>query len=170
MLAIYSSSATGKKPMSIPTDELRRRFENKYIPEPNTGCWLWLMSLYPNGYGHTNQGRKTAYAHRVSYELAGKIIPQGLVLDHKCRIRSCVNPEHLEPCTNRENLLRGTGFPALNARKTHCKNGHPFTPANIRVGNGRRGRQCDICLRSESSLRASRRKLSFLTVRDKEAP
>ena len=71
------------------------------------GCWLWLRSKSPDGYGWASLGNRTYTAHRLVYRLTGHAIPEGLVLDHLCRVRHCVNPAHLEPVTNRENLARG---------------------------------------------------------------
>lgn len=109
------------------------RFEAKYIPEPNCGCWLWTASLDGKGYGQfqigTRAAQKLVRAHRFAYEQAKGPIPKGLDLDHKCRVRSCVNPDHLEPVTRSENLRRGVG-PTLTkvrrAAQTHCKRGHPL--------------------------------------------
>jgi len=77
------------------------------IPEPNSGCWLWTKAVMANGYGliMTSTGVRTA--HRVSYEAHKGEIPAGLELDHKCRVRSCVNPDHLEAVTKTENVRRG---------------------------------------------------------------
>jgi hypothetical protein len=71
------------------------------------------------------------YVHRVVYEALVKPIPVGLVLDHLCRVRHCVNPAHLEPVTQRENVLRGETAPAANKAKTHCVRGHPFSGQNL---------------------------------------
>ena len=104
---------------------LLERIEQKYIPEPNSGCWLWLGAVTPTGYGTISIKHKTYHAHRTVYECLVGPIPAGLQLDHLCRVRSCVNPAHLEPVTNQVNLLRGKrSFSA-------CKNGHPYTPDNI---------------------------------------
>ena len=87
-------------------------------------------------------------AHRVSYRAAKGGIPDGLQIDHKCRVRCCINPDHLEAVTQRENLLRGIGWAAINAKKMFCDNGHEFTEENTRYyvrkdgGQGRRCRQC----------------------------
>ncbi len=109
------------------------------IPEqhPELGpCWQWTASTTAQGYGQIRTAGGAGamlYAHRVAYEFAVGPIPEGLQLDHLCRVRSCVNPAHLEPVTNRENGLRGESFAATNAAKTHCVKGHEFTPENTYV-------------------------------------
>ncbi len=95
-------------------------------------CWLWTAYTMPNGYGQFRYEGRMRLAHRLSYEWLIGPIPTGLQLDHLCRVRHCVNPAHLEPVTTRINLLRGEGFSAANARKTHCINGHEFTRDNTR--------------------------------------
>lgn len=72
-------------------------------------------------------------------------IPEGLVLDHLCRVHNCVNPQHLEPVTIQENLARGYGICAVNARKTHCQNGHPFDAANTSYEGPNKNRRCKAC-------------------------
>jgi len=95
------------------------------------GCWQWNHAIMPNGYGRiawgTRADRHQAYAHRFVYEWMRGKIPVGLQLDHLCRNRACVNPQHLETVTSRENTLRGTSPAAVNARMTACKNGHEFS-------------------------------------------
>ena len=122
------------------------RFESKMEPEPTSGCWLWMGAMRSNGYGHMWLGDRAVGAHRISYEHWRGPITRGLPLDHLCRVRSCVNPEHLEPVTIRENLIRGIGFAAENARKTHCPAGHAYTPENTHrdVHGGRKCRACDL--------------------------
>jgi hypothetical protein len=78
------------------------------------------------------------------YEALVGPIPDGLFLDHTCRNRNCVNPQHLDPVTNKENILRGEGSPAKNARKTHCKNGHPLKGENL-VRGSKGERVCRTC-------------------------
>lgn len=110
-----------------------------------TPCWLWLGSQRNGGYGQFWDGLHIAKAHRFAYELLIGPIPDGLEPDHLCRNRTCVSPTHLEVVTHRVNLLRGTGFPAQNARKTHCPQGHPYSGRNIYVDKHgwRECRECD---------------------------
>lgn len=108
-------------------------------------CWLWVASRIPNGYGNIKVAGRMQLAHRVSYEMTRGPIPDGLVLDHLCRNRACVNPAHLEAVTFRENVLRGAGYTAEQARKTHCKNGHEFTAENTYVWRDQR--HCRACNR-----------------------
>jgi hypothetical protein len=122
-----------------------------YEKVQNTGdCWLWTGSIKPNGYGQIGLRSKNCdhkasvgYAHRLSYELFIGEIPSGKDLDHLCRNRRCVNPDHLEPVTRQTNLLRGDTLPAKLAAKTHCKYGHPFTEENTKKVKG--GRECVTC-------------------------
>lgn len=109
-----------------------------------SGCWLWTGATYPAGYGKTGVDGRTLLAHRVSYELFVGPIPEGLQLDHLCRVRNCVNPAHLEPVTAAENTLRGNGPAAVNARKSSCVRGHPLSGNNLYVcPRGRR--ECRKC-------------------------
>lgn len=130
------------------------RFHDYYVPEPNTGCWLWTKSL-SEGYGRLGVNGKIVYAHRFSYELFVGEIPEGFIIDHKCGVRCCVNPDHLEVVTNRENIIRGklgsreTHPGAIWHRaKTHCPHGHPYSGSNLIIivskdaGNERRCRTC----------------------------
>lgn len=106
-------------------------------------CWVWTAALDQDGYGTCRRGG-TKRAHRVAYEELVGPIPDGLVVDHLCRNRACVNPLHLEPVTNRVNLLRGDTAAARNAAKTHCPQGHEYTDANTqRKSNG--ARICRTC-------------------------
>lgn len=121
------------------------RFERAYMPEPNSGCWLWLNFLTDDGYGVIFSDRKTKRAHRVAYELFRGEIPDGLVIDHLCRNRCCVNPWHLEIVTRRENTLRGVGPSAQQAKQKTCAFGHELIPVRYR-----RERRCRECVNAAS--------------------
>lgn len=114
-------------------------------------CWVWLGKPANTGYGQIGFGKRnervTKNAHRVVYELLVGEVPEGKQLDHLCKNRLCVNPAHLEPVTQRENLLRGDGIPAVNAAKTHCVRGHKLSGDNVRTYGLRGGRQCIQCVR-----------------------
>lgn len=123
------------------------RFESKYIPEPNSGCWIWLAGTATEGYGKFWVDGATDLAHRVSWRLAGRATPSNTELDHLCRNRLCCNPDHLEPVSHRENMLRGVSPTALTARSNFCKNGHEFTVENTYyLANG--WRRCHACGRA----------------------
>jgi len=125
--------------------------QDNYIPEPNSGCWLWLGSLGSGGYGIINQKGRTRAAHRFLYEEHhGVRVPSDLVCDHKCRTRSCVNPAHIRIVDVRTNTLENSvAVTAINAAKTHCDNGHEFTPENtkIRIRDNTMRRICITCQR-----------------------
>lgn len=98
-------------------------FMSKVVPVPESGCWIWEGSE-TKGYGSVYVNGRGYRAHRVSYRIHKGIIPRGLVIDHLCRVKCCVNPDHLEPVSNRENGLRGIGFVAVNHKKRYCVRGH----------------------------------------------
>jgi len=129
------------------------RLEQKIVRVPESGCWIWTGALHRNGYGHFKipNSRSHLLAHRGVYAIERGEIPEGMDLDHLCRVRCCVNPDHLEPVTRRENLRRGGVIDQLRARAaaanaaTHCKRGHPMTPENTYVYPKSRHRACRIC-------------------------
>jgi hypothetical protein len=110
------------------------------------GCVEWIHST-TKGYGDISVNGKNHKAHRHIYQLVFGKVPSPLVLDHLCNNRSCINPWHLKPTTDKENILRGTGIAAMHARQTHCKHGHPLSGDNLRMSFLKRGigRACKTC-------------------------
>ena len=128
------------------TDLLVERFWNKIQVDENTGCWNWLGPKVGRGYGVITIDSRQRYTHRFAYEVNIGKIPESLTIDHLCKNKLCANPEHMEVVSNRENNMRGNSMSAINARKTHCKNGHPLIGSNLRVR--KTGvRNCRICIR-----------------------
>ena len=129
-----------------------QRFETKF--DKVNGCWEWKgWKAGGTGYGMFDEiidGKHyKRRAHRFSYELYVVPIPKGLDIDHLCKNRICVNPDHLEPVTRRENLMRGeTNVAAINANKTKCPRGHDYNEENTyRYANG--DRRCRVCGRED---------------------
>lgn len=127
---------------------IQKRLLNFTIDE--NGCWRWNGYLTEHGYGRIHW-QKDAKAHRVMYQLIYGKLDREQVLDHLCRVHDCVNPRHLEPVTNYENLRRGESWKIGVIRKTHCKFGHEFTPDNtisyVNIHSGLTSRNCRICCR-----------------------
>lgn len=103
------------------------------------GCWLWTGAVSSTGYGKFTRH----YAHRFSYELAKGPIPDGLTIDHLCRVPRCVNPDHLEAVTIGENMKRGTAPGAIVSRTNRCLRGHDMSDAYVRKDG--LGRACRTC-------------------------
>lgn len=124
------------------------------VPEPNSGCLLWLGKVNPCGYGQVwvrDGGPRGRYrsAHRVAWELSNGPIPEGLQVDHLCRVRSCVNVAHMELVTPAVNTWRGASFAAVNRLKTHCPRGHEYAGDNLYMDNGKKlNRRCRVCERA----------------------
>ncbi|AVH60028.1 MULTISPECIES: HNH endonuclease signature motif containing protein [Streptomyces] len=112
----------------------------------DSDCLIWTGRLDKDGYGFFYLRRKTRRAHRVAwYDMHGEI-PDGMVINHVCRSRACVNAQHLQVVTVRENTLKDSAtVSAINARKTHCKRGHPFDRVYPKSGGPGSQRYCSIC-------------------------
>jgi len=124
---------------------LAERIKAAVIVDEN-GCWRWQRYVRSNGYGQIGvPGVGGQYVHRVAYETFVGPIPDGLQIDHLCRVRDCCNPDHLEAVTCRENLARGTGFVPVHIAKTHCPAGHPYDAENTYVRPSGTGRDCRRC-------------------------
>lgn len=126
-------------------------------------CWTWTRGTFKSGYGQCWAGYGTMRAHVfVWLRLVGPI-PPGLQLDHLCRNILCVNPDHLEPVTSRENTMRGYGSAAKKARSDVCPNGHRYTRENTaRTPQGRR--RCRACQRIRTARWRRRRAGSGMGV------
>lgn len=124
--------------------ELPARIEQKIEYEPNSACWIWTGACTRDGYPEVMWQGGTRRAHRLIFEMLRSPIPPGLTLDHLCRVRCCVNPHHLEPTTIGVNGNRGFGQGALNGRKTHCPQGHPYDITY----SGQRG--CRRCMKESN--------------------
>lgn len=121
----------------------QQRFDEKHIPVPESGCWLWIGAINPGGYGQFWFNGKLIQAHLFSYEQKHGQIPDGLEPDHLCRVHGCVNPDHLEAVTHQENCARGDAG-EHHRKKTHCPQGHPYNGENLYINpDGRR--ECRIC-------------------------
>lgn len=120
---------------------------------PNLGpCHVWTSALSPDGYAVLRIAGRNVYMARWIYEREHGELQPGHEPDHLCRVRRCVNVEHLESVTHRVNVLRGESFAAVNARKTHCPKGHKYTPENTRRQRGG-GRLCRACQNDYKRLR-----------------
>jgi hypothetical protein len=119
-------------------------------------CWEWTGALHPSGYGYFSAKRRKSHrAHRYAWALLVGEIPQAMTIDHVCRNKRCVNPDHFELVTAEENTRRSGSASAINARKTKCKRGHEFTPENtyVQYNKGKAGRLCRTCVRTYQAAR-----------------
>lgn len=152
---------TAVGPMDFGDPRLPTRFWDKCAPIPDAGCWLWTGDATPGGYGRVKIAGRNQMAHRVSLAARDGAIGNGLDVDHLCRVRSCVNPAHLEAVTRTENLRRSGAWSGKNMRKTHCPRGHILAGDNLCAKYSRRGkRACLTCVRAQDAAahRAARRR------------
>jgi hypothetical protein len=148
------------------------RFD-RFVRKLANGCWKWIGGASGSDrrgpYGHFWLNGKTVIAHKYSYERHRGPVPKGKQLDHiKCNFRLCVNPWHVEPSTARSNTLRSNSVSSLNLAKTHCLNGHPFSPENTYLTD--KGRCCRTCARiawRKNHPRGSRRVYYLLYERER---
>lgn len=161
MRYIASHSGRSRTKLAMPVDV---RFWT-HVDKTST-CWLWTGAKFGSGHGSftigsRTTGVKTMGAHVFSYTLVNGAVPVGLELDHLCRVRNCVRPDHLEPVTQYENMMRGQAPAAINKRKTECPRRHEYNDENTRWrprGNGRYYRCCAQCERDRSRRRRTIRK------------
>ena len=138
--------------MSWVDDELakaKEKFHQSYEIDPVTGCWNWTKGGCKAGYGRIVVLGKTLYAHRFSALMAGKRLREDDdVIDHLCRNRGCVDPDHLEITTHAVNIGRGIAGAAAGFHqrsKTHCPRGHPYEGDNLYIAHGRDGSEKRVC-------------------------
>jgi hypothetical protein len=136
---VSTRGATRGRPVPLLSDSDLRRFWSKVLLPVGSGCMTWTAYTDRYGYGMFRIGNTLYRPHRVSYELLNGPIEPGRVLDHLCRNRACVAPSHLEAVSQEENVRRGNSPTAVNARKTHCPQGHSYS---------RGGRKCRVCNRA----------------------
>lgn len=129
-------------------EPIELRLEKHSMPEPNSGCHLWFGALNRDGYAEVWADGRTRKAATVAYELENGPVPEGLVLDHLCRTRCCVNPAHLEPVTSKENTARGMVAAVVRARidfSAPCPHGDDHRVIWYTRGDGRRQKTCLTC-------------------------
>ena len=145
-----------ERPSKVTVDV--ERFMRHVVPVTESGCWLWAGVWNTKGYGIIQVNHYRYAAHRIAYELFTGPIPEGLQIDHLCRVRCCVNPVHLEVVTSRENTLRGMSPQAQLARQTHCKYGHPLAGDNLLRLKNPRLRACRACNKRRLAIKEERLK------------
>jgi hypothetical protein len=136
------------------------RFESKFVPEPNSGCWLWEGETAGHGYGRFSlgpAGNRERWAHRCSWMLFRGEIPDGKHVLHTCHNPGCVNPDHLYIGTQADNNrdTREAGH-HNHSRKTHCIHGHPLSGENVYL-SPQGWRRCKTCRREWSAARREAR-------------
>lgn len=147
--AHYERIRRGKAPGGPFLETLEERFLAK-TRRDESGCWIWTGATDGDGrYGAFYNGQKVVRAHRWSYERYVGQVPPSMDVDHLCRVTLCVNPEHMDVVTHRENVLRGRSHQARNARKTHCIRGHDLS-TDLASFATERARVCGTCARARN--------------------
>ena len=124
-----------------------QRFEKYISVEPNSGCWLWTGAWSKSGYGSFRVENKSQNAHRVAYKLYLGPLKNGMMIDHICRNRACVSPDHLRQVTPRQNILENSmSISAISAKRNCCKRGHVYVPGSFRITANKR--VCKLCRES----------------------
>ena len=166
----YDLRTGRRKPHQNLTD--LERFEIRWMPVPFSGCWIWLGDIFQCG-GHGAfriNGKRRYKAHRAAWELYRGQIPEGLQVNHKCDVPSCVNPDHLYLGTQAQNNedCRKRGRFRHCPPPTHCPHGHEYTPENsLRPPKGHL--RCRACSKvSAQRHRAKRRAAEFILARAEE--
>lgn len=152
---------------------LPEKLESRIIPELNSGCWLWLGSLYSEkeGYGGVSWNNKSWRVHRLVYFLLRGGIPKKWHTDHLCRNRICCNPDHLEACLPAINILRGEGVAPNNLRKTHCPQGHEYDAKNTYIWAKQRFcRTCSLRYKQNYRRRKSEEEIVLRELIDHDHP
>lgn len=146
--------------MRLETQAEVDRFWSRVVVDETSDCWVWVGSRGRDGYGRTRVRESSQLAHRVAFATWAEPLRKGLQLDHLCRVRSCINPKHLEQVTARENVRRGVAPPAVQAKRTVCVRGHPLNGPDARLYAGQAGkhRQCIVCRAIRDHARYRRRK------------
>jgi HNH endonuclease len=132
-----------------------KHFIQQRILVDDKGCWRWTKRKNKGGYGVTSLGKRRVGAHIISYIAFKGNYDRTLELDHLCRVRDCVNPEHLEPVPKIVNILRGSGCFAKNKQATYCKRGHLLSGDNVYLRP--EGRRCRACRARDGQRRRSQK-------------
>lgn len=139
--------------------DLPARIAAKIVVDPDTSCWLWIAVRQPDGYGKAKWSGRMVSVHRLSYQLLVGAIPDGLEIDHLCRVRNCVNPVHMEPVTHGENVRRTLGG-IIRKGDGECRQGHDLAFVGVRP-NG----QCAECCRAATRRYVAKRRAELPTSR-----
>lgn len=154
--------------ISAPDSAALARFTAKIAVDGE--CWQWTAAMHPDGYGQFAFDGRSWHAHQIAARWSGRDVPRGFEIDHLCRNRACVRPDHLDVTTHRVNVLRGRGVGVRNAEKTHCRKGHPLARPHE---NG--PRRCEPCFKARFSRERRdrnaelKRTLGLSDLRTKEA-